>query len=157
MKTLSRGSIGPRTWQRDKMAPQLDGGHSGDPGEIGRRAVERRLDRESREVAHLLQRPHLHQLALAQDPDPSHSASTSLKMCEDKKIVWPRSRASWTQWTKRLFHQWVEAARRLVEDKELGSRHEGGNEDQLLAIALRVSADLLGGVEIETLDQASPL
>jgi len=59
--------------------------------------------------------------------------------------------------TKRLFHQWVEAARRLVEDKELGSRHEGGNEDQLLAIALRVSADLLGGVEIETLDQLASI
>jgi hypothetical protein len=50
-------------------------------------------------------------------------------------------------------HQRVQATRRLIEDEQLGARRERGDERDLLAVALRVRARLLGGVELEALAQ----
>ena len=55
--------------------------------------------------------------------------------------------------TKGLFHERVEAGRRLVEQQEVGPGHEGADEEDLLAVSLRVGAHLLGRVEIESFDQ----
>src|SRR5262249_51006407 len=56
-----------------------------------------------------------------------------------------------------LLHQGVEAARRLIEDEELGARHQGRDEAQLLPIALRVGPHGLRGIEIEAGDQLVPV
>ena len=50
-------------------------------------------------------------------------------------------------------HQRVEARRRLVEDEQLGARRERRHETDLLTVALRVGARLLGRVELEALEQ----
>ena len=83
----------------------------------------------------------------------SHSASTSLRTCEDKSTLCPRSRASWMLLPERLLHQRVEAAGRLIEDQQLGARHQGGDERELLAIALGVRADLHRRIEGEALHE----
>ena len=54
---------------------------------------------------------------------------------------------------ERLFHQRVQAAGGLVEQKQVRPGHERGDEQHLLAVALGVSPHLLGRVEIEPLDQ----
>ena len=141
----------------DKMPRHLDRGHPGDPGDVRDRTFECRLDRQGREVAHLRQRPHLNQEALAQDPDP---ITQGFDLAQDVRGQEDRL-ASLTSLmdalTKHLLHQRVEPARRLVEDEELGSGHEGGDQDQLLTIALGVGTDLLGRVEIEAIDQLVPV
>ena len=50
-------------------------------------------------------------------------------------------------------HQRVEARRRLVEDQQLGVGRQRRDQADLLAVALRVRAGLLGRVELEALEQ----
>src|SRR5690606_40426420 len=50
-------------------------------------------------------------------------------------------------------HQRVEAARRLVEDQELGLVHERLEQPPLLPVALRQAADLLVEIEVESLGE----
>src|SRR6185312_7609143 len=50
-------------------------------------------------------------------------------------------------------HQRVEAARRLVEDEQVGPGRERGDQLDLLAVALGVVADALARVELEPVDQ----
>ena len=90
-------------------------------------------------------------------PTRSHRASTSLRMCEDRKTVWPRWRASLGALAEGLLHERVQAAGGLVQHEQVGPGHEGGDEDDLLAVALGVLADLLGGVEVEALDELVPV
>ncbi len=52
-----------------------------------------------------------------------------------------------------LLHQRVEAARRFVEDQEVGTTRQRRDEHQLLPISLGIGSDLLGRVEVESLDQ----
>ena len=52
-------------------------------------------------------------------PTRSHSASTSLRMCEDRKTVWPRSVASWTQWRNACS---ISGSRPLVGSSSRSSR-----------------------------------
>ncbi len=54
---------------------------------------------------------------------------------------------------ERLLHQRIEPAGRLVEKQQPGSAHERRDEDQLLAVAFGISADLLRRVEVELLDE----
>ena len=54
-----------------------------------------------------------------------------------------------------LLHERVEAAGRLVEEVQLGRGREGGDERDLLPVALRVRAALLARIELERL--AEPL
>ena len=52
-----------------------------------------------------------------------------------------------------LFHERVETARRLVEQEELGVGGQCRDECDLLPVALGVGARLLGGIEVESLEQ----
>jgi hypothetical protein len=54
-------------------------------------------------------------------------------------------------------HQRAKAAGRLVEDQQLGSAREGGDQLHLLLVAVRQRAHLLVGVELEALDQLQPI
>jgi hypothetical protein len=54
---------------------------------------------------------------------------------------------------ERLFHKRVEPAGGLVEHEQVRARHQGGDEQYLLLVALGVSPHFLGRVKIETLDQ----
>ena len=86
-------------------------------------------------------------------PTRSQSASTSLRMCEERKTVWPRSLGLVDRVAERHLHQRVEAAGRLVEEQQVGAARERRDQLHLLAVALRQRAHLLGGVELEALDQ----
>ena len=54
---------------------------------------------------------------------------------------------------ERLFHERVEPAGGLVEHEQVRTRHQGGDEQYLLLVALGVSPHFLGRVEIEAPDQ----
>ena len=86
-------------------------------------------------------------------PTRSQSASTSLRMCDDRKTVWPRSLGLGTRLAERHLHERVEPARRLVQDQQVGAGRERGDELHLLPVALRERAHLLARVELEPLDQ----
>ena len=58
---------------------------------------------------------------------------------------------------ERLLHQRIQPAGRLVQHEQVRPGHERGNQDQLLAVALGVGADLLGRIEVEALDQLVPI
>ena len=53
-------------------------------------------------------------------------------------------------------HQRVQAGRRLVEDQQLGVGGQGGDQRDLLPVALGVAAGLLARVEVEALEQLGP-
>ena len=83
----------------------------------------------------------------------SHTASTSLRMCDDSSTVCPRSRASRTQAAEHLLHQRVEPGGRLVEQQQVGPAGERGDEQDLLPVAVAVGADLLVEHQLEPIDQ----
>src|SRR5271165_2280966 len=59
--------------------------------------------------------------------------------------------------SKGLFHERIKTARRLVQQEKIRAAHESCDQDELLAISLRVGADLLGRVNFEPLDQLVPV
>ena len=86
----------------------------------------------------------------------SQSASTSERTWLDSRTVLP---AAWRLAHALLEdggHERVESRRRLVQEVQLGAGGEGRDERDLLAVALRVGAALLGRVEPEPLDQRVP-
>jgi hypothetical protein len=83
----------------------------------------------------------------------SLSASTSLRMCEERKTACPPAPGLHHALAEHLLHEGVESGRRLVEDQQVGARAERSDEQDLLAIALGVGPDLLGHVELEAVDQ----
>ena len=83
----------------------------------------------------------------------SHSASTSARMWLESSTVRPSPVISLMRVLEHRLHQRVEPRRRLVEDEQLGVGGERGHQRHLLAVALRVGAALLGGVELEALEQ----
>ena len=80
----------------------------------------------------------------------SHTASTSLRMCDDSNTVCPRSRASRDARAEHLLHERVEPGRRLVEQQEIGPARERGDQQDLLPVAVAVRADLLVGRRART-------
>ncbi len=80
-------------------------------------------------------------------------ASTSDRMWLDSSTVRPSARAWDDLLLEHLLHQGVEAGGRLVEEQEGDVGGEGGDEGDLLAVALGVRAALLGRVELERLEQ----
>jgi len=72
-------------------------------------------------------------------------------MCDDRKTVWPRRFGHGV--LEGFLHQGIEAAGRLVEEQQVGPGHEGGDEDELLAVPLGVGPDLLRRVEPEPLEE----
>src|SRR6185437_6685410 len=53
--------------------------------------------------------------------------------------------------------EWVEPARRLIEDEQLGPILEGGNQPDLLLVAARHALDLLRRIELEPTDELGPV
>ena len=54
---------------------------------------------------------------------------------------------------ERDFHQRVEAGGWFVEEQQVGAGGEGGDELDLLAVALGEGANLLVGIEVEAFDE----
>jgi len=73
-------------------------------------------------------------------------------MCDDKNTACARSLAV-HRLAERDLHQRIEAARRFVEDRQVGSGRERVHQLDLLAIALRQRPHLLRGLDLEPLDQ----
>ena len=86
-------------------------------------------------------------------PTRSQSASTSLRMCDDRNTVWPRCGPRARVSRKATS---ISGSRPLVGSssmQQVGAAGERRDELHLLAVALRQRAHLLGGVELEALDQ----
>ena len=83
----------------------------------------------------------------------SHTASTSLRTCDDSTTVWPRFAPLDHEIAKNLLHERVEAGGRFVEQHQIGLRRKGRDQQDLLAVAMAVRADLLVGRELEALDE----
>ncbi len=127
--------------------------HAGQPVEAGDGGGGPRHDRRPRQLPQLRQRPRLHRLAVPDDGDPvgqhldlgqdvtgqQHGAPGGLHLGDDL--------------LEHRLHQRVETARRLVQDEQLDVRGQGGDEGDLLPVALGVGARLLLRVELEPLDQ----
>jgi hypothetical protein len=108
-------------------------------------------------VAHLRERPHLDQVALAQDRDP---VAERLDLAEDVRGQEHRLTTLASighALAEGALHQRVQAARRLVQQQQIGPGHQPGDQDELLAVALGVGPHLLGGIELEPLEQQVPV
>ena len=105
-------------------------------------------------MTHLVEGPDLDQPAVAKN---AHPVAKRLDLAEDVR----RQEHGLADlaglvdaMAKRLFHQRVQAAGGLVEQKQIGPRHQRGDEQHLLAVALGVGPHLLGRVEIKPLGSA---
>ena len=86
-------------------------------------------------------------------PTRSHVASTSLRMCDERNTVCPRSLASCDRLPEGHLHQRVEPAGRLVEQQQVRAGGERGDQLHLLAVALRQRSHLLARLQLEALDE----
>ena len=92
--TVSSGAIGPRTWQRatrPSTATELTPGTRDRSGTGPSNVACTVTADRCRSWARL---PSSASRPARRMPTRSHSASTSLRMCEERNTVWPRSRAS---------------------------------------------------------------
>ena len=89
----------------------------------------------------------------------SHSRSTSARMWLLSRTERPSSLKSSMHSVNTASISGSRPGRRLVEHEQLDVGRQRGHEGDLLAVALGVGAALLGGVELEPLDQvgAPPL
>ena len=137
----------------DYRAVRLHRGHSGHLGQVGYRTVEGRFHRQRAEMSHLAQRAHLDEVSVAED---AHAVTECLHLAHDvrrEKYGLPTVARLVDAVAKRLFHKRVEPTRRLVKHQQVGANHQRADQDDLLPVPLRVSTDLLGGIEVETGDQ----
>jgi len=104
-------------------------------------------------VAHLGQGPHLDQDAVAQDADTVAQRFDLAQDVRREKDGLATLVGLVDADTEGLLHEGIEPGGRLVEDEQVGPGHEGGDELELLAVALRVGPDLLGRVEVEAGDE----
>jgi len=102
------------------------------PCDVGHVDFEGRLHGQRREMTQLRHGAHLHEGPRTQDRDP-------VAQCLDLAQYVRREQHTLTALlglkdalTKGLFHEWIQTARRFVEDEQFGARHERGDEDQLL-------------------------
>ena len=79
----------------------------------------------------------------------SATCCTSGKTWEERKIVAPADFGFRDERVERLLDQGVETDGRLVEDDQVGPVHEGLDESDLLAVALRERLDRSVDVEFE--------
>ena len=118
-------------------------------------AVERRLDRQGREVAHLRPACRSRRARPARRiPTRSQSASTSLRMCDDRNTDCPSPRASATQARNACSISGSRPAVGSSSTSSSGRQHERRDQQQLLTVPLRVRPHLLRRVEREPFDQA---
>ena len=145
---------GPETWQRSRLpsismsctpgTPERSGGAEVKTASI----VSDERWRSSPSVPISTSRP-LRRMATR-----SHSASTSLRMCDDRNTVCPFVRAVSTQ---RRNSRSMSGSSPLVGSSSTSRSARGGergDQADLLAVALRVRAHLLRRVEREALDRA---
>ena len=96
----------------------------------------------AQEVAHVAERSHVDEPTGTQDADP---VAQRLDLREDVRRqeygLAVRDRFG-DAFTKCAFHQRVEARGRFVEHEQIGAHHEGGDQGDLLAVALRQYARL---------------
>jgi hypothetical protein len=119
----------------------------------GERAGEVGLDRGPREMAQVRERAALDG---APAPDDAHAVTHRLDLGEDVAGEQHRAPAAallHDALTKDGLHQRVQARGRLVQDEQLHVGGQRGHERDLLAVALRVGAALLGRIEVEALEQ----
>ena len=141
----------------DPAAVDLDGTHPGKPRQWRHRPVHLGFDVQRREVAHLGERPHFHEPSRAQDRD---SVAQRLHLAQDVRgqedglAVLAGLRHALAECA---FLQRIQAARRLVQEQQIGPRHEPGDQNELLPVPLRVGTHLLGRIELEALDQQVPV
>ena len=124
------------------------------PGEVGigqARAREGNLG--AGEVAQLGQRSGLHGAA---GPDDAHPVAEVFHL--GKNMAGEQNRGALRRRRLQLptedgIHQRVEARGRLIEDEQVDRGCQGRDQRDLLPIALRVGAALLGGVELKGVDE----
>src|SRR5262245_9044904 len=136
----------PRHLAVDPVAVDAEPAQARHASEIGWPAVELRLDMERRKVAHLRQPADLDEPPAPQDGD---TLARCLDLAQDvggEKDGLPALARLEDAVPERALHERVETARRLVEEEEVGAGHQRGDQDQLLAVALREGAHLAGRV-----------
>ena len=88
----------------------------------------------------------------------SQVRSTSDRTCDDRKTVVPAVSLQFGhRFGKRLDHQWVEPARRLVEDGHFRARHQGRKDAELPLRPVGQVAQpprQVGGTDVETTREA---
>ena len=139
--------------EEDPEAVDLEVVHPGEPVEPGQRPHRLGGHRGAGQVPQLGQRPGLDP---APGPDDAHPVAQPLDLGEDVAGEQHRAPAVAEVVDALLedrLHQRVEAARGLVEDQQLDVAGQGGDQRDLLPVALGVGAPLLGGVELEALEQ----
>ncbi len=92
--TVSSGATGPRTWQRTTRPSTCTELTPGTPDRSGTGPSKVASTVSALRCRIWASVPSSASLPARRMATRSHSASTSLMMCEDKKTVWPRSRAS---------------------------------------------------------------
>jgi hypothetical protein len=105
----------------DPVALDLDGGHSRDPREVWRRSVEGGVDREGREVPHLCEGADLDEFAVAEDRDTIRERLDFAQDVRRKEHRLPASPRLADAFAERFLPERVQAARRLVEDEQIGT------------------------------------
>ena len=112
------------------LAVHLHSADAGNPREVGHVSVHLRFDVQRREVPHLRKRSHLDELAAAQNRDP---VAHGLDLAEDVRRQEHRLAALvrlGDTVAERELHQRIETGGRFVQKKEIGSRHQAGDQDQ---------------------------
>src|SRR5690606_4589585 len=130
-----------------------------DPRNLSERrgvGAERDVERRPRQVPQLVEGARLDGPAVADD---AHPVTEGFDLGEDvagQEHGPAVGRVLLDHLPKSGLHQRVETGGRLVEDEEVHVRGEGGHQRHLLTVPLRIGGSLLGGIQVETLDQIGP-
>jgi hypothetical protein len=108
-------------------------------------------------MAHLRERPHFDQDAIAKDPYPVAQRLDLTQDVRRQKHGLVALARIVDAVAKYLLHQGIEPAGRFVKDEQVGAGHERSDEDELLAVPLGVGAHLLGWVEVEAPNELVPI
>jgi hypothetical protein len=126
--------------------------HAGQALEVGRGRGGLRDDGGAGEVTQLIERPGLHDRALSDDRD---AVAQLLDLRQDVRRQQHRAARRLRLEDAPLedgLHQRIEPGGRLVQDQQLHVGGQSRDDGDLLPVALRVGARLLGRVEVEALD-----
>src|SRR6476646_2791207 len=99
----------------------------------------------------------LHELALAEDADPITQRLDLAEAVRREKHGTSVRTGLGDRVAERGLHQRVQSARRFVEDQKLRAGREGGDQLDLLPVALGVVANQLVPFEVKSRDQGLPV
>src|SRR5215216_2564967 len=116
-------------------------------------AVEGDLDRLGAQVAKVGEFALVDELPLAQDADPVADRLDLAQDVRGKKHGLTALLRLAHRFSEGHLHQRVEAARRLVENEQVGTAGKGRDQLHLLAVAMRERSHLLRSFELEALDE----